>query len=150
MKKDSLLIKISEHDKLSIDEAVDFVKNPKAGGIVLFLGTVRDHNQERAVEKLEYESYPQMVEKEVEQIFTRAKNRWETKHPLRGAALIRTGSLEVGETAVILAVSASHRDEAFAACRFFLEKLKTEVPIWKKEHFSGGETWVENPPETNA
>lgn len=117
-----------------------WVETPEAGAIVLFLGVVRNHAEGRPVKGLEYEAYSPMVEKTVATLFAQARARW----PLHRMAIVhRVGRLEVGETSVVVAVSASHRREAFEACSFLMERLKADAPIWKRELWAdGGQHWV--------
>lgn len=131
-------IKIS-NDALLLEENYAFVKDSKAGGIDVFIGTVRNQTQNKVVQYLEFESYEAMAESELMKILKRAEETW----PLIKASVHhRTGRVEVGEAAVIIAVSAAHRDAAFKACRFVIDELKKTVPIWKKEVFENGEEWV--------
>lgn len=124
---------------IDLSALVTFVTQPASGAIVTFIGTTRDHNQGRRVLALSYEAYPGMAEKELEQIGTEAKMRWNIE---RMAIVHRTGHVDIGEMSVAIAVSAPHRDDAFAACRFAIEEIKRRVPIWKKELFEGGELWI--------
>jgi molybdopterin synthase catalytic subunit len=124
---------------LSIDAAVAAVTHPGAGGIAVFVGTVRDENEGRAVTRLEYQAYASMAEKEMAAIGA------EITQEMAGARLAvlhRIGSLGVGELAVVCAASAPHRAEAFAACRALIDRIKERVPIWKREHGPGGPYWV--------
>lgn len=124
---------------LSLDEAVELVRRPGAGGIVTFLGVVRDENDGRAVTKLEYEAYGSMARAEMERIAAEI----EAALPgVRVAALHRVGTLLVGDAAVVCAASAPHRGEAFAACRRLIDEIKARVPIWKREHGPDGPYWV--------
>jgi molybdopterin synthase catalytic subunit len=124
---------------LSIDEAIDSVKSPASGGIAVFVGTVRDHNEGQAVTMLEYEAYANMAEKELMAI----ADEIEREIPgARLAVLHRIGRLQVGELAVVCAAAAAHRDEAFRACRELIERIKARVPIWKREHGPEGTHWV--------
>ncbi|MEB2310235.1 MAG: molybdenum cofactor biosynthesis protein MoaE [Sorangiineae bacterium] len=124
---------------ISVDEVVAAVRHPAAGGIVTFLGLVRDHNDGRAVTLLEYEAYKSMAEKEMLTI----ASELEAELPgTRIAALHRVGALGVGEVAVVCAASAPHRGEAFRACRALIDRLKERVPVWKREHGPGGPYWV--------
>ncbi len=117
------------------------VRDPAAGAVVLFLGTVRDHSDGKsAVTHLEYEAYREVVEAKIAAIVARARDKW----PLcRVAAVHRVGRLEIGEVSVAVAVSAGHRPEAFEAGRFLIDELKATAPIWKKEHWEGGAEWVQ-------
>jgi molybdopterin synthase catalytic subunit len=124
---------------LSIDEVVARVRRPEAGAVAIFLGTVRDHNDGRAVVKLEYEAYPSMAVAEMRRIVA------EIEHEVPGVVLAvahRTGSLAVGEVAVVCAASSAHRGEAQRACRDLIDRIKERVPIWKREHGPDGAYWV--------
>lgn len=123
---------------LSLDEAVKAVAGPDAGGIVTFIGNVRRESGGRKVVRLEYEAYREMAEAKLRRI----GEDLALAHGARIAILHRTGTLEIGETAVIIAAAAPHRAEAFAACREAIERLKVEVPIWKKEFGEDGAVWV--------
>ena len=118
-----------------------FVADPAAGCSVVFTGTVRDHAPGRTdVTRLEYEAYSGVVEDKIAEVIGEVRDRWSV---LRIAASHRTGSLSVGEPAVVIAVSAAHRDDAFPAARHLIDEIKARAPIWKKEHWSGGAEWVE-------
>ena len=119
------------------------VSGPGMGGIVVFVGAVRDAARGRAIRHLEYEAYPGMAEREMERIADDAAGRWPGA---RVAIAHRTGHLEIGEIAVVVAAAAPHRAEAFAACRFAIDALKERVPIWKKEFATDGEYWVDERP----
>jgi len=126
-------------EPLSVDAAIALVARPGAGGIAVFLGTVRDLNDGRTVTRLEYEAYASMALAEMDRI----RAEIELAIPdVRIAALHRTGSLDVGDISVICAASAPHRDEAFRACRLMIDRLKERVPIWKREHGPDGPYWV--------
>lgn len=115
------------------------VARPSAGATVTFLGTTRDHNEGRQVTRLEYEAYPEMAIAEMHKIGEVARRRW----PIEGIAIVhRIGVVPIGEPSVVIAVSARHRVAAFEACHFTIDRLKEVVPIWKKEHFEGGEIWI--------
>src|SRR5215208_5185875 len=116
---------------LSIDEAIASVQSPSSGGIAVFLGTVRDHNEGQPVTVLEYEAYAAMADKELAAI----ADEIEREIPgVRLAVPHRVGRLQVGDVAVVCAAGAAHRDEAFRACRELIERIKARVPIWKREH----------------
>jgi molybdopterin converting factor subunit 1 len=126
---------------LSLDTAIAAVRGPDAGGIVVFLGTVRDASRGKRVRHLEYEAYAEMAESTMREIATAL----ETKHaPLRMALHHRVGDLAIGDIAVIVAAAAPHRDAAFAAARAAIDELKRVVPIWKKEYTDDGAVWVED------
>ncbi|HEX9268634.1 MAG TPA: MoaD family protein [Candidatus Limnocylindria bacterium] len=125
---------------LSLDAVVDAVRGADAGGIVVFIGTVREESRGRRVRHLEYEAYAEMAEAKMREIATRL----EREHaPLRVAMHHRVGDLAIGDTAVIVAAAAPHRDAAFAAARAAIDELKTIVPIWKKEYTDDGAVWIE-------
>ncbi len=126
-------------EPLSTDEAMAHVRHAGAGAVCVFLGTVRDHNEGRAVVRLEYEAYGPMATTEM----TRIAEELSAETPgVRLAVLHRTGSLAVGDVAVVCAASAPHRGEAYAACRALIDRVKARVPIWKREHGPEGATWV--------
>jgi len=128
---------------LDIGALVARVSGPGIGGIVTFLGAVRDRARGREIEHLEYEAYAGMAEREMAKIAAEAGERWPG---VRLAIAHRTGRLEIGELAVIVAAGAPHRAEAFEACRFAIDTLKQSVPIWKKEFATDGEYWVDERP----
>ena len=110
------------------------------GGYVSFEGWVRDHNEGHPVRKLEYEVYESLAVAEGERILTEAKARFGVEH---AACVHRSGVLEIGDMAVWVGVSSSHRDEAFRACRYIIDEVKIRLPIWKKEHYESGDSgWV--------
>ena len=119
---------------------VNRVLGPDAGGIVTFVGTVRDASRGQAIRHLEYEAYPEMAERELEKICLEAAERWPGA---RVAVAHRVGHLEIGAIAVVVAAAAPHRAEAFAACRYTIDTLKQRVPIWKKEFAASGDYWVD-------
>jgi molybdopterin synthase catalytic subunit len=128
---------------LSLDAAIARVSGPGMGGIVTFVGAVRDHARGRSIRHLEYEAYPEMALREMEKIVGAAAERWPQARVAMGH---RCGHLEVGDVAVVVAAAAPHRDEAFQACRFAIDTLKQTVPIWKKEFATDGEYWVDERP----
>lgn len=124
---------------LDVAEATAAVSAPDIGGIDLFLGAVRNHNDGRAVTRLEYHAYVSMAEKEMQRI----ADEIALELPgVRLAALHRIGSLGVGDLAVVCAAGAPHRAEAFKACRALIDRIKHRVPIWKREHGPDGPYWV--------
>jgi len=130
-------------DRLSLEELVKSVESPEAGAIATFIGTARNHSKGRRVLSLEYEAYPEMARKKLKEIEEEILKKWE----VRGVAIShRIGKLLIGEASVMIAVSAPHRKDAFAACRFAIDRIKKIVPIWKKEIFEDGERWVEGNP----
>lgn len=114
--------------------------NAGVGGIVTFVGTVRDLNEGAAVAEMELEHYPGMTEQSIQAIIDQAKARW----PIHGALVIhRVGPLKPMDQIVLVAVTAPHRGEAFSACEFIIDYLKTEAPFWKKEQTPDGARWVD-------
>ena len=112
----------------------------RIGAVVSFVGTVRDMNEGASVAEMELEHYPGMTEQAVSRIVEQARARW----PLFGALVIhRVGPLKPAEQIVLVACSAAHRGEAFAACEFIIDYLKTEAPFWKKEQTPDGARWVD-------
>ncbi|MCS5638683.1 MAG: molybdopterin converting factor subunit 1 [Myxococcota bacterium] len=122
-------------------EVVERVAADDTGGVVTFVGTVRNEARGHAIQYLEYEAYPEMAEREMEKIAEEAAQRWPGT---RLAIAHRVGHLEIGDAAVIIAACAPHRAEAFEACRFAIDTLKVTVPIWKKEVAVDGEYWVDD------
>ena len=114
--------------------------DPSCGGYASFEGWVRDHNEGRRVQRLEYEAFATLAVREGERIVTEAIEKFGVQ---RAACVHRIGDLAVGEMAVWVGVSSSHRGEAFAACRYIIDEVKHRVPIWKKEHYVDGDSgWV--------
>lgn len=127
-------------DPLDASAATDFVADPGAGCSVVFTGVVRDHSPGRTeVTELEYEAYAGVVEGKIADIVAEARKEWDL---IGVAALHRTGSLTVGDAAVLVAVSSAHRTDAFPAARFIIDELKERAPIWKKEIWPGGAEWI--------
>jgi molybdopterin synthase catalytic subunit len=125
---------------LSPNDVAACVDDPGAGGIVIFSGVVRNETGGRPVKFLEYEAHAAMAEAKLREIGAALRGRWPGVK--RVAMLHRIGRLEVGESSVLIAVSAAHRGDAFEACRYAIDTLKQTVPVWKKEHFEDGEVWV--------
>jgi molybdopterin synthase catalytic subunit len=124
---------------LSVDEVIAAVTDSAAGGLVVFVGTVRDHDGGRGVERLGYEAHPSALG-ELQRVAQSVAERWPA---VALAAVHRVGELAVGDVAVVTAVACPHRGEAFEACRALIDELKAEVPIWKHQVFSDGdEEWV--------
>lgn len=127
-------------EELRTDEVLGRVGAEQDGAILLFLGVVRDHNDGRPVEGMEYEAYREMAEGVLEDIAGEVEERWQTD---RIVILHRIGSLEIGEASVAIAVSTPHRGEAYDASRYVIEEIKERLPVWKKEHYQDGERrWV--------
>ena len=124
---------------IDVNAVLKRVSHPQAGGVVIFLGTVRDNSRSRHVKFLEYEAYKPMAIKEMNRVAEEARRRW----LVLGIALVhRLGHLEVGDISVAIAVSSEHRKEAFEAGRYAIDSLKQTVPIWKKEVWDAGEAWI--------
>ena len=126
-------------EKLDVAACIEAVIQPGSGGIDVFIGTVRDTTKGKRVLRLEFEAYGPMALSEMQKISDQIYSRW----PIRKLIMHhRTGPLQVGEVAVVIAVSAAHRAAAFEACRYAIDTLKQTVPIWKKEVFEDDEVWV--------
>ena len=110
------------------------------GAVTAFTGLVRDHNEGRKVRFLEYEAYEPLAVRALERIVEEARAAWPET---RVAAHHRIGRLDIGEASIIIVAASPHRAHAFAACRYTIERVKQIVPIWKHEHFEGGEVWLE-------
>jgi molybdopterin synthase catalytic subunit len=124
---------------LSVDEVIAAVSGPAVGGIVVFLGTVRDHDDGRGVSTLDYSAHTSAAQ-ELRRVMA-AVGADSPRVAL--AAVHRVGELAVGEIAVIVAAAAGHRDEAFAVGRVLIDRIKAEVPLWKRQQFSDGDhEWV--------
>lgn len=124
---------------IDTESLLDAVRAPTAGAVALFIGTTRNENDGRAVERLEYEAYRDMAIAEIERIGAEIEQRW---RGVSVAIVHRIGDVPIGEASVAVAVSAAHREEAFAACRHGIDTLKETVPIWKKEYYRDGECWI--------
>ncbi len=124
---------------LDLNDAYGFIQTPSAGGLSLFVGTVRNHSQGKTVLMLDYEAYKPMAIKQMEAIAKQVADKY---FLFRLYAWHRVGRLAPNEAAVIIAVSTAHRAESFAATQDYINKLKECVPIWKKEHYEDGAVWV--------
>lgn len=124
---------------LRLEEVENAVRHGGAGAVVGFVGTVRDHTGPHDVVALEYEAYVEMAERYLRKIGDEISERWPDA---RAAILHRIGRLDVGEASVVIAVAAPHRADAFDGCRHAIERLKADVPIWKKEIRKDGSIWV--------
>jgi molybdopterin synthase catalytic subunit len=132
---------------LSVDRLLDLVRDPAVGGIALFLGVVRDHDHDAAVRSLDYSVHPT-----AEQTLARCAAEVAAAHDVLTVAVShRSGHLEVGDLAVVVAAGAVHRGAALEACRALIDTVKAEVPIWKEQAFAGGGTeWVGLPADGEA
>lgn len=128
------------NEPLSVADAVEFVRDEAAGAVDLFIGTTRRYTAGRETSSLSYEAYDEMAHAEMHRLAMECAAAWPI---VRIAFHHRTGTVAVGEASVVIAVSSAHRDAAFEACRFLIERLKVDVPIWKRESFSdGADEWV--------
>ena len=126
--------------ELPVAEAAAWVVRPDCGATVTFTGTARDHAEGRpGVHRLEYEAYEEQAERRLSLVLAELRRRWPAVG--RVALLHRTGVVEIGSAAVVVAVGAPHRGDAFEAGRFAIDELKRAVPIWKREAWDGGESW---------
>lgn len=128
--------------KLNLATLIKKVERPGAGAITTFSGVVRDNAHDKSVKYLEYEAYAELAEKTLVQIGDEVAARW---GDVRLAMAHRVGHLDIGEASVMIAASAPHRAEAFAACRYAIERIKAILPVWKKEFASDDDYWVEGP-----
>lgn len=137
------MFSISKHP-IDIEMLLANVKDDSAGATVLFLGTVRNHNDDYAVSEIYYEAYIRMAEEIMTKIEAEAVKRWNIK---KFAAVHRIGNLKIGEVSVAIALSSEHRAEAFEAGRYAIDRIKSEVPIWKKETIRDkGGIWAQGTP----
>jgi molybdopterin synthase catalytic subunit len=126
--------------QIDVAAAKKAVEDQSCGALVVFEGWIRDHNEGQQVERLEYEVYRPVAEKEGAKIIAEAIERFAVSNAL---CIHREGLLELGEVAVLVCVSSPHRGEAFDACRYIIDQAKVRLPIWKKEHYlSGISEWV--------
>ena len=137
-------------DPLDVAAAYQFLQTSAAGGIALFIGITRQWTDGRETTLLIYESYEPMALKEMHRLLDVAVNRW----PIHRACILhRLGEVPLAEASVLVGVATGHRPEAFEACRFLIDQLKVQVPIWKQEHLTDGQVnWIEgnDPPEITA
>ncbi len=118
---------------------VNAVRHDEDGAVVTFVGVVRNENRGKRVLYLEYEAYPEMAVGKMREIGDEIADRWGLRHV---AIVHRVGRMEIGEASVVIAVAAPHRDVAFEACRYAIDRLKVTVPVWKKEVYADGEVWL--------
>ena len=127
------------NDPLDPEPLTRAVRRDSNGAVITFLGVTRDHNEGRSVERLEYEAYSDMAEKQISTIFVEVQERWGLTDL---AVAHRLGQLQIGEISLVVVVASPHRREAFEACIYVVDRIKQDVPIWKKEIFLDGEMWV--------
>ncbi|MDQ3956086.1 MAG: molybdenum cofactor biosynthesis protein MoaE [Actinomycetota bacterium] len=129
---------------LDVPAAIDEVAGPSCGGLAVFVGTVREsaaapEGSGRPVVRLEYDAHPQLAKRRLEEIGEEALRRWDVK---KLVAVHRSGACALGEPTVVVACSAPHRGDALEACRFVIDTIKSTVPIWKREVYADGSSWV--------
>jgi molybdopterin synthase catalytic subunit len=137
----------SDHVEITMDrlDPLAFaarVRDDADGAVVTFEGITRDHNEGRKVLYLEYEAYRPMADRKIVELISEMRARWPVDRIAIGH---RLGRVDIGETSLVVAVSAAHRRPAFEAALYFVDRLKDVVPIWKKEYFEGGEAWIGEP-----
>lgn len=141
MKKESALsllqveVDVISEAPINLVEVMAAMHHPKAGAVVLFSGEVRNHSKGKNVTHLEYEAYVPMASKMIHEVVAQAKEKYNLHHAI---CVHRVGRVDVCETAVVVVTASSHREEAYAANRFIIEKIKHEAPIWKNEFFEDG------------
>ena len=142
-KKENQRWLLLQREPLDVGAAFVFLQTPRAGGIDLFIGTTRQWTADKETVQLDYDCYKAMALKEMERLAEEAQVRWPVE---RVCILHRLGVVPPAEASVVVGVATPHRAEAFAACRFLIDTLKQQVPIWKREVYADGSTeWVEGP-----
>jgi len=127
-------------EKISTSEFAQSLQSPEDGAVVTFEGVVRNHSNGKGTLRLEYEAYPAMAIRKMEEIGAEAKSKFE----INSVGIIhRVGRLEIREVSVAIVVTAAHRQPAFEACQYLIDRLKQVVPVWKKEYFEDGAVWAE-------
>lgn len=119
-------------DSLEDKNYKEFFSNPRVGGVVTFEGRVRNHNENKDVSSLEYEVYPELANKEGKKIVQEAMDKFDI---VNAYCIHREGHLQIGEMAVWVMAASEHRENAFLACQYIIDEVKSRVPIWKKEHY---------------
>ena len=128
------------NDEIKPEDIINSVKDDQAGAIDFFIGTIRNFSEAGKIEGIFYESYTTMAEESLKQIENEAGQKWDVK---KLTIIHRIGDLSIGDISLAVAVSTPHRDDAFKACRYIVERIKHEIPMWKKEKIVGGEgRWV--------
>lgn len=137
-------------EPLEAQRLAELVRADDCGAVTLFYGVVRNHSEGRQVQRLEYEAHESMALKKMREVADETKRRFPQIREI--GVWHRIGLLEIGETSLLVAVASPHRRESFEACHWAVDRIKEVVPIWKKEHWSGGSSWVEGhtvePPQT--
>ncbi|HYB45182.1 MAG TPA: molybdenum cofactor biosynthesis protein MoaE [Nitrososphaerales archaeon] len=129
--------------RINPSNAMREVGDPAAGGTVVFVGTIRNRSEFGRVDGLEYQAYKKMAEKRMKVIAAEVTKKWPVK---KVSMYHREGRLGIGEVSVVVAVSSTHRAEAFEACRYAIDRIKTGLPLWKRERVRGTGRWVEGKP----
>ncbi len=130
-----------QHDQLDVQKVADFLYDPRAGGVDIFVGTTRQWTDKKETIELGYECYEPMALKEMDLLVIEVFDKWPV---VKACVLHRLGIVPVAEASVIIGVSTPHRGDAFEATRYLIDRLKVQVPIWKKEHYTDGSTeWVQ-------
>jgi molybdopterin synthase catalytic subunit len=125
--------------QIQLGAVFDRVRKNTCGAVVNFVGTVRDNSEGKRVLYLEYDAYPEMAKKKLADIAAEIKDKW----PISDVAIThRLGRIEIGEIAVVIAISSAHRRQAFTACKYAIDRIKEIVPIWKKEFYEEGAAWI--------
>ncbi|GAA0593046.1 molybdopterin synthase catalytic subunit MoaE [Virgibacillus siamensis] len=132
---------------INIDECIEKVVRPDAGAVNTFIGTVREFTKGKRTLYLEYQAYVPMAEKMLRQIGEEIREKWTDADTVIAH---RTGHLDISDVAVVIAVSTPHRNDAFEASRYAIERIKEMVPIWKKEHWEDGTKWIGNQKENTS
>ncbi len=127
------------HEAIEMQLVINKVKKSAYGAVATFIGTVRDNSEGKQVLYLEYETYPDMAKKKLTEIAIEIQARWDS---IDVAIVHRVGRLEIGETAVVIAIGSAHRLEAFQACQYAIDRIKEIVPIWKKEFYEDSSAWI--------
>lgn len=128
------------NNQLSLQEVMHELEDNSAGAVSIFMGNVRNQGVLDRVSEIYYEAYREMAEEKMREIENEAKSKWEIK---KLVTIHRTGNLKVGETSVIIGVSSMHRREAFEACKYIIDNVKSRVPIWKKELSNTSQKWAD-------
>jgi molybdopterin converting factor subunit 1 len=132
------------YEVMNPDELVKLVRRDEAGAVTLFYGDVRNHSEGRSVQRLEYEAHESMALRKMREVAAETKQRF--PEVCEVGVWHRIGTLEIGETSLLVAVSSPHRRDAFDACHWCVDRVKEVVPVWKKEHWGEGSAWVEGHP----
>lgn len=133
------LIRIT-NNRLSLQEIMLELEDNSAGALSIFIGNVRNRGKSGNVSEIYYESYSKMAEQKMREIENEAQTKWKIK---KSVIFHRIGNIKVGEASIIIGISSEHRNEAFEACKYVINSVKTRVPIWKKEISNESQKWAE-------